>query len=81
MVPKNIFISDYNLPLGIINDKENKMKFKNFKEKEIIKKSEIIIIATNHSNYGKILKEIDLSKKIIIDPWRVLGKKLLINNG
>lgn len=81
MVPKNIFISDYNLSLGIINDKENKMKFKNFKEKEIIKKSEIIIIATNHSNYGKILKEIDLSKKIIIDPWRVLGKKLLINNG
>ena len=81
MVPKNIFISDYNLPLGIINDKENKMKFKNFKEKDIIKKSEIIIIATNHSNYSKILKEIDMSKKIIIDPWRVLGKKLLMNDG
>lgn len=80
-VPKNIFISDYNLPSSIINDAENKIKFRNFSEKEIIKKSEIIIIAINHSNYGKIFKKIDLSGKIIIDPWRVLGKKLLINNG
>ena len=77
MVPKNIFISDYNLPLGKFNDKENKIRFKNFKEKEVIKKSDIIIIATNHSEYEKLLKEIDLSKKIVIDPWRMLSKKLV----
>jgi UDP-N-acetyl-D-mannosaminuronic acid dehydrogenase len=81
MVPKKIYIADHNLPFGTINDIENKIKFKNCKEKEIVKKSHIIIIAVNHTSYGKILKEINLSKKIIIDPWRILGKKLLINNG
>ena len=77
LVPKKVNISDYNLPTGSYNDINNKMRFKNFTEKDLIKQSDIIVIATNHSNYEDILRKNNLSKKIIIDPWRVLGGKLI----
>jgi UDP-N-acetyl-D-mannosaminuronic acid dehydrogenase len=79
LVPKIINISDYNLLKGFYNDKENQLTFKNLNEKELIKNSDVIIIAVNHSRYPDLLKKINLKKKIIIDPWRVLSKKLINN--
>jgi UDP-N-acetyl-D-mannosaminuronic acid dehydrogenase len=79
LVPKIINISDYNLLKGFYNDKENQLTFKNLNEKELIKNSDVIIIAVNHSKYPDLLKKINLKKKIIIDPWRVLSKKLINN--
>tara|TARA_B100001057_G_scaffold491964_1_gene583331 strand:+ start:2336 stop:3589 length:1254 start_codon:yes stop_codon:yes gene_type:complete len=81
LVPKKINISDYNLPRGIFKDEENKMNFKNLNEKDLIKDSDIIIIAMNHTHYENLIKKTDLRNKIIIDPWRVLAKKLVNNYG
>lgn len=80
LVPKNIFISDYNLSKGLYNDKENQLSFKNLSEKELIKNSDVIIIAVNHSRYPDLIKKYNIKKKTIIDPWRVLSKKLINNH-
>jgi UDP-N-acetyl-D-mannosaminuronic acid dehydrogenase len=77
LAPKKILISDYNLPNGLFKDKYNSLNFKNFTESEILKKSDVVIIAMNHSKYIKLRSKIKSSKKIIIDPWRVLSDNLV----
>jgi UDP-N-acetyl-D-mannosaminuronic acid dehydrogenase len=80
IVPKKILISDYNLNFGKIIDKYNNLRFTNIKHQELINKSDIIIIAVNHSKYANLFLKKNLSNKLIIDPWRVLGKQLFVRN-
>jgi UDP-N-acetyl-D-mannosaminuronic acid dehydrogenase len=79
IVPKKILISDYNLKVGKTVDEYNNLTFANIKHEELIAKSDIIIIATNHSKYLNLFSKKFFFKKIIIDPWRVLEKKLFNN--
>lgn len=71
-VPKNIKVSDYNLPKGIYVDKGNNTKFDNVTTNDLIKASNIIFIAANHAKYYKISKK-SLKGKMVIDIWRVFG--------
>ena len=77
LVPKAINMSDFNLPKGYFYDKENQLSFKNLDEKDLINESNIIFIAVNHSKYYDLLTKLNFSKKIVVDPWRVLSKKLV----
>ena len=77
-VPKEIKISDYNLPKGKYSDKCNSMEFNNISTDDLIKSSDIIFIATNHSKYYKIPQKL-LKGKIVVDIWRVLSKGIIVN--
>jgi UDP-N-acetyl-D-mannosaminuronic acid dehydrogenase len=74
--PKEILINDSRLNLGNYNDIMNNNKFNNIEMNEVIQKSDIIFIATNHSEYYKI-NITEFVGKIVVDPWRVLGGSLV----
>lgn len=78
LVPNQIYISDYNIKSTNFNDTMNDIRFKNISTLELIKKSNVIVICTNHSNYEKIIKKHKFKNKIFIDPWRILGKDLVV---
>lgn len=71
-----IMISDYHLPSGRYIDSHNERDFVNWSTDKVIQESEVIFIATNHEQYYS-LKNRDLLRKIIVDPWRVLGLHLV----
>jgi|TARA_B110000858_G_C17795579_1_gene472244 UDP-N-acetyl-D-mannosaminuronic acid dehydrogenase len=78
LVPNQINISDYNIKSKNFNDTANDIKFKNLSTLELIKKSNVIIICTNHSIYKEVIKKRKFKNKIFIDPWRVLGQELIV---
>ena len=75
--PKELKISDCFLPIGnYIDDMNLNYTFNNISTSELIKQSDIIYIATNHSDYYKINKNLFIGK-VVIDPWRILGGSLV----
>jgi UDP-N-acetyl-D-mannosaminuronic acid dehydrogenase len=74
--PKEIKISDYNLPLGKFIDNRNNMMFSNIAAQKLITSSDVIFIAINHSDYYKIPKK-EFSGKTVIDLWKVIDKGLV----
>lgn len=52
--------------------------FLNENIEDLISENEIIFIATNHSIYKDLTVE-DFKGKLVIDPWRVLGRDFVID--
>jgi len=77
-VPERVIVSDYNLPKGEFIDPCNNIKFDNVSTLELINMSDIIFIATNHSQYYKIDRD-NFAGKTVVDLWRVLGKQMVVN--
>jgi UDP-N-acetyl-D-mannosaminuronic acid dehydrogenase len=75
-IPNEIYINEPNLPHGPVDDFYNNYKFYNKELQEVIKNSDILIIAINHKSYYTIDLSI-LKNKIVIDGWGILNKKLL----
>jgi UDP-N-acetyl-D-mannosaminuronic acid dehydrogenase len=74
---KKIMLHEPNLSIGLFNDeKNNKNIFTNYNLCDIIKNTEIIFIAINHSEFYNL--NIDIFKgKSVIDIWGILKRNLI----
>lgn len=75
-LPLKILIGEPNLPYSYYEDKFNNYSFNNEHFEQVIKKSKILFIATNHSEFYKINKDL-FEGKIVIDVWNILQKRLV----
>jgi len=72
-VPNSVRIHEPNLNVDSeITDSFNNNNFYNYKMSEVIKKSDIIFLAMNHSNFDDLDKSL-FKGKIVIDYWGILG--------
>lgn len=78
-IPKQLYISDPNLPSTDFYDKFNDFSFFNHNIDYSCSSADIIIIAMNHSKYYEYFEKNKhkLKNKIIVDGWGILNKKLI----